>query len=141
MRALGAAVALVIAPAALAGCAALGLGETHACASWVEYLTEDQMADDADVVAVVTDVTPDGTQEFMGFDANAYTVTVEDVVEGDVEAGEQVRVVSTADTCAAQPYGEGDPMLTGSTLRLYLVEDGGLLRPLTPFAGVVVDEG
>lgn len=134
---------LALTPLALAGCtgfAVPGLVQSQECASWVEYLTEDRMADDADVVAVVTDVTPDGTERLMGFDANAYTVTVADAVAGDVEPGEQVRVVSTADTCAAQPYGEGDPMLSGATLRLYLVQDGDVLRTLTPFAGVVVAE-
>ncbi|RLK52831.1 hypothetical protein C7474_0789 [Microbacterium telephonicum] len=134
---------LALTPLALAGCAGFqvfGLGQSQECASWVDYLTEDRMADDADVVAVVTDVTSAGTERLMGFDANAYTVTVADAVTGDVEPGEEMRVVSTADTCAAHPYGEGDPMLGGATLRLYLVQDGDVLRTLTPFAGVVVEE-
>ncbi|MCT9820753.1 hypothetical protein N3K63_10710 [Microbacterium sp. W1N] len=138
---IGGAVALAAVTAALAGCGGMqvfGIGETQACASWVEYLTDEQMAEDADVVAVVGEVRPDGTEKLMGFDMNAYAVTVEKAVAGEVDAGEELRVVSTADTCAAQPYGEGDPMLTGGTLTLYLTEDGEVLRTLTPFAGVVV---
>lgn len=74
----------------------------------------------------------------LGYEANAYQVTVVDVEKGSpnlaVPGG--LRVGSTADGCSAEPYGEdGDQMLQEAPLRLYLTagEDG--LTTLTPFDG------
>lgn len=96
------------------------------------------MAESADAVIVVADIEADGTVDILGYDANAYRVTVTSVDKGAPEIGDILRVGSTADACASMPYGESgiDPMRSGETLRLYLNHVGGEWQTLTPFDGV-----
>jgi hypothetical protein len=131
---------------ALTACApldrALGLRGV-ACASWVAFTSDEERAESADAVVIVTDIVPDGTVDIMGYDANAYRVTVIDVEKGDlVVPSDPIRVGSTADACSAHPYGEsGDQMLQGDPLRLYLDRGDDIWTTLTPFDGAhLVDE-
>ncbi|QKJ21017.1 hypothetical protein HQM25_01245 [Microbacterium hominis] len=123
----------------LAGCAGIGTPpfvESRSCASWAALETHEERLAESDAVIVADTITPDGTAEVMGFDANAYRVTVAAVEKGPLEVGETVRVASTADNCAARPYGDGDPLLGDPPLRLYLTDVDGSWRTLTPFDGV-----
>lgn len=120
----------------LSGCAALPGTSSVACVSWAVYDSDEERARDADAVLVVTGIEPDGTSPVYGFDANAYTAVVVAVEKGDERVGDAVRIASTADNCAARPYGEGDPMLSAETLRVFLTRDGDMLRTLSPFDGV-----
>ncbi len=137
-RLIASAVLLPFVLVALTGCGIdrlIGLRGV-ACASWVAYESDEQRFDDADAVLVVTDIEPDGTVDIMGYDASAYRVTVVEVDKGDLIVGYTLRVGSTADNCASSPYGDGDPMLDAATLRLYLTDDEGQWRTITPFDGV-----
>jgi hypothetical protein len=115
-----------------------------ACAGWVAYESDEQRTADADAVVIATGVKPDGTVDIMGFDANAYRVTVTESIKGELAPGDTIRVGSTADNCASSEYGDGDPMLDGETLRLYLDDvegsraDERQWRTMTPFDGVQV---
>ena len=122
---------------------ALGAGVTGcaepaavACASW-PLLTSAEMADIADLVLTTDSIERSGVEEFLGVDAAAYEVVVREVTAGDADPGAVIRVVSTPDSCAANYYAEGDQLATSGLVRLYLtVEEDGLVRTLTPFAGV-----
>lgn len=123
-------VVLVLAAASLTGCS------SQSCASWVSYSSDEERARDADVVVVTDAVESDGTMNILGFDADAYRVTVAEVEKGDVVMGEVVRVGSTADNCSDAPYGSQDPLLQEGPLRLFLQRGESGLRTLTPFDGV-----
>jgi hypothetical protein len=143
---LAVAAALAAAMLALTACAPLerALGfRTIACAEWVEFTSDQERAESADAVLVVTDIVPDGTVDIMGYDANAYLVTVIDVEKGDLALPEgPVRVGSTADGCSSSPYGEsGDQMLQGDPLRLYLHRADDIWTTLTPFDGAQPVDG
>lgn len=109
-----------------------------ACAQWVGYESDEQRADDADLIVVVDDVQPDGTTMILGYSANAYLVRVSALEKGSLDdgVGARVRVGSTADSCSDSPYGEdGDQMLQDVPLRLYLNAGEGGWETLTPFDG------
>lgn len=131
-------VGLAVLSAGLAGCGADGIPfvEAQACASWVSFDTDDERAASAEAVVVTRALEPDGTERILGYDANAYVVTVDVAEKGDLRAGDTIRVGSTADNCSDRPYGDGDPMLGDGPLRLFLSEDEGQWRTLTPFDGV-----
>ncbi|MDJ1114726.1 hypothetical protein [Microbacterium dauci] len=138
-RALGV-VASVIVVFALAGCSGSLFGTGVSCAGWVSYESDEDRAADADAVVVVTDIREDGTVDILGYAANAYLVSVTESEKGPFAVGEEIRVGSTADNCSNPPYGDGDDMLDGETLRLYLTdaEDSPEWRTITPFDGVQV---
>ncbi|MEU2204858.1 hypothetical protein AB0P19_12035 [Microbacterium oleivorans] len=129
MKRAGVVVVLLVA-ASLTGCT------SQSCASWVNYESDEDRARDADVVVLTDDIEPDGTMNILGFDANAYRVTVADVEKGDVAVEEEIRVGSTADNCSDAPYGPRDPMSQDGRLRLFLHVGETGLRTLTPFDGV-----
>ncbi|EZP28116.1 hypothetical protein BW34_01093 [Microbacterium oleivorans] len=122
--------AVLLVAGTLTGCT------SQSCASWVAYESDEDRSRDADLVVVADTVVADGTMSILGFDANAYRVTIGDVEKGDASEGETIRVGSTADNCSDRPYGAGDPMLGRSALRMFLVSEGGQWRTLSPFDGV-----
>ncbi len=69
-------------------------------------------------------------------DAARYAVTVGAVEKGEAVIGETRAVVATPDACGPELYPGGDPLARASTVRLYLRFEGGVLRTLTPTAGV-----
>lgn len=140
MRRAAAIIALAVLGAALAGCANLLGATSRICVSWAAYETEDDLARDAQAIVTVTDIGRDGSEQYLGTDAAAYRTTVVSVERGEFAAGDELRVVSTADGCGPAYGGEEDPMLGGEVLRLYLSRDDGFWHTLTPFDGVVVTE-
>jgi len=139
MRRIVVGVLLAGALGAVAGCAAVPLlgAEGVACASWVAFETDEQRASAADLVIVATGIERDGTMEILGYDANAYTVSVAEIEKGAVDGGvgATVRVGSTADSCSARPYGDEDQMLQSEPLRLCLTRTDAGWTTLTPFDG------
>lgn len=136
---LAASVALAAAlPLSACGTAGWGPVTSVACASWAGYETDAERAAASDAVVVVTDVREEGTARIFGFDANAYRARVVVAEKGDIAVGDTIRIGSTPDTCAASPYGEGDPMLSGDPLRVFLSDDGAAEGwwTLSPFDGV-----
>ncbi|MFJ6678566.1 hypothetical protein ACIQLK_05475 [Microbacterium sp. NPDC091382] len=133
------AVGLVVLGVALAGCDGVRLPfvEVQACASWVSYETDEERAAGSQAVVVTSSVEPDGMTRIMEYDTNVYLVTVDVAEKGNIAAGDRIRVASTADACGA-PYGDadGDPMLDSGPLRLFLYDEGGTWRTITPFDGV-----
>ena len=111
---------------------------TQACASWVSFETDAERAAGSQAVVVTSSAEPDGTARIMEYDTNVYLVTVDAAEKGDIAVGDRIRVASTADACGTYPYGDagGDPMLGPAPLRLFLDEEGGTWRTITPFDGV-----
>ena len=134
------AVGLVVLGVALTGCDGVRLPfvEVQACASWVSYETDEERAAGSQAVVVTSSVESDGTTRIMEYDTNVYLVTVDVAEKGDIAAGDKIRVASTADACGTYPYGDaaGDPMLGSTPLRLFLFDEGGTWRTITPFDGV-----
>lgn len=134
------AVGLVALGVGLAGCEGgrLPFVPAQACASWVDFETDEERAADAQAVVVTSSVEPDGTTRIMEYDTNTYLVTVDAVEKGEIAVGERIRVASTADACGTYPYGDagGDPMLGATPLRLFIYDEGGTWRTITPFDGV-----
>lgn len=126
--------AIAIAAGGLSGCALFET--TVTCVSWVVFDSDEDRTRDADLVVVTDAVSPDGTMKIYDFEANAYQVEIGDVEKGDLRPGDTIRVGSTADNCSDRPYGDGDPMLGDGSLRLFLSEDEGQWRTLTPWDGV-----
>lgn len=128
---------IVILLAVLTGSA--GCSTAVACASWVSFPSDEERADASDAVIVVDEVVADGSMSILGYAAHAYQVQVAATEKGDLVVGEMVRVGSTADACAAEPYdneGAGDPLLGELPLRLYLTHGETGWRTITPFDGV-----
>ena len=112
--------------------------QAQACPSWVAYETDEERTEAADAVVVVTDIEADGTGRYLGVDANAHRVRVIDAAKGPHRADDVIRVISSADPCGGALYAEGDPMLAGETLRLFLTRDDEGWSTLTPFDGVSI---
>jgi|GEM_PF-6475871 len=114
----------------LTGCSSVS------CAQWVAFESDEQRTESADLVAVVADIRADGDMPIMGSLARAYLARVVEVTKGDAVIGDDIRIGSTADNCASDPYGEGDQMLLGDPLRVYLTAGEQGYTTLTPFDGV-----
>ncbi len=114
--------------------------QAQACPSWVGYETDEERTDAADAVVVVTDIEADGTGPYLGVEANAYRARVIESLKGPHRADDDIRVISSADPCGGALYADGDPMLGGDTLRLFLHRDDDGWNTLTPFDGVYVVE-
>ncbi|WP_207455904.1 hypothetical protein [Desertivibrio insolitus] len=128
--------ALAVAAATLAapGCAG---ATSAACMSWADYSGEPDLRRDAQAIVIVDQVMDAGLARIGDANADAYDVVIRSVEKGDLEVGETIRVVATADGCGPERYPEGDPFeRLEPPLRLYLVPEGDVWRTLTPLDGV-----
>lgn len=143
MRRTGLVRAITVGAALVAGLGMSGCAAGESCYDWVPFETYErgealeQMSEEAVVVVVVTDAVPVGTERWSGVNANVWDVRIDSTVKGGVVEGEQLRVMSTPETCSSSAtYPDGDPLDVSGPVRLYLSDDEGRLRTLTPFAGV-----
>ncbi|MGO2660459.1 hypothetical protein [Mycetocola reblochoni] len=116
------------------GTSACAPGGAEECASWPELSSEQQRTDASQLVVIGTVDERDGDERMLGVDAAAWTVTVDETLKGDAEAGSRIRVVSTPETCGSGDW--SDPLDTDTPLVLYLVgDDQGNWATVTPFDG------
>lgn len=142
-------VAAVLGVTVLGGCTT-----TETCVDWVAYDDDEARIADADLVADVRVVERDGTEEMFGYEANAWTVEVDDVVspldDADIRTGDRLRVVATPVTCSDASYPDGDPLDVDGDVRVYLTNaeasgaeglSDGSWSLITPYDGVGPVEG
>jgi hypothetical protein len=116
------------------GCALLGPGES--CVEWVQYESDERLREAVDAVIVVEAPERDGDAWLHGAPMHAYRVEALAVEQGDVAVGDELRVVSMAQTCSGADYPDGDPLDDDGPLRLFLQQIDGVWRTPTPYAGV-----
>ncbi|WP_277210249.1 hypothetical protein [Isoptericola croceus] len=132
--------AWVVASVLAAAAACTADDGSQVCFDWAVHDTPAQAAQDALVVrGAVTGAAGEGTA--WGVRATRWDVAVEEVLAGEgVEAGQQVTVLSSPETCngGRGPYPAGDPLDVDGEVIVILHDDAELgLRTVTPFDGVV----
>lgn len=123
-----------------AGCSGWPPLQATACPSWVHFETPADAVEDSDAVFLGTVTGLDGTARYLEVGMSAWSVRVDEVLEGDaVSPGDSVRVVSTADPCSGTAvYDDGDPLdAEGEQLLIFVHELEGALYTLTPYQGVL----
>ncbi|GAA1985999.1 hypothetical protein GCM10009718_24230 [Isoptericola halotolerans] len=121
--------------------AACGAGDgDETCFDWAVHDTPVQAAQDALVVRGAV-VGAAGEGAAWGVRAARWDVAVDEVLAGEgVEAGQQVTVLSSPETCngGRGPYPVGDPLDVDGEVVVLLHDDAELgFRTVTPFDGVV----
>ena len=125
-------------PAALIGAAGLfcvvGLSgcATGTCVSWVDYDTVQAAYDDSELVVMGTALPSTGTVTLFGMNVPQHEIAVDEVLKGD-HTGPLV-VAAAPETC---PGPGTDRLNIDETVILFLHNDGGTWRTITPYDGVV----
>ena len=136
MRGRGFAAALVV---------AAGLGmltacvRTETCVSWVDYETAQDAFDDTALVVVGTAEPAGAMRNVFGTDVPVYAIDVAETLKGS--APDRLEVTPTPLTCMGDGVSEFvdgvDPLATSDELILFLYDDEGSWRTITPYDGVL----
>ena len=126
--------ALLVLP--LAGCAE----STSVCVDYVDFETPAATAAGVAVVVVGTVVGTAGQRTIYGEPAPVHRFAIESVLKGDVPGdATEIDVASVPQSCNGEergPFPDGDPLDTGERVELFLSEEGGAYRTITPWDGV-----
>lgn len=129
-----AALASVLLLLPLPGCTLPSIVTSQACASWVDFTTPVDAADEADAVALGRIVDQAGNTTYEGITTNTWNVEVDEWLKGDGEG--EIIVTSLPRTC-------GDDRDTMSRFQsveelvLFLRDDESGWQTITPFQGAV----
>ena len=131
-----------MASALLSGCT--GPVESGTCVDWVSYETDDAMAVDATLVVEGQVVRQTGEVELFGETAPEYEVRVDDVVKGQADPGDVIRVALTPETCAGDDATSPPGLDVDRAYTLYLEEVDGATdawSTITAMQGAVPADG
>lgn len=136
MRGRGFAAALVV---------AAGLGMLTACVrmetcvSWHVYDDPQAAFDDTALVVAGTAEPTGATRNVFGTDVPVYAIDVDETIKGS--APDRLEVTPTPLTCMGEgvsDFVDGvDPLATSDELILFLYDDAGSWRTITPYDGVL----
>ena len=121
--------------AALSGCAT----STSVCVDWVDFATPADAAVDAQLVLVGTVTGSAPQRQLFYLPAPVHRIAVESVLKGQLPAGtREIDVASVPQTCngEAGAFPDGDPLETDQRVEIFLFEEDGEYRLITPFDGV-----
>jgi hypothetical protein len=132
--------AFAVALAVAAGFGMLtGCTTVETCVSWVDYETAQDAFDDTALVVVGTATPTGGTRNVFGTDVPVYAIDVDETLKGS--APDRLEVTPTPLTCMGDGVSEFvdgvDPLATSDELILFLYDDEGSWRTITPFDGVL----
>ena len=134
MKLLALATAAGLVVAGLSGCGSY----TSACVDWVDFVTPADAAADAQYVLVGSVVGSAPNRHLFYLPAPVHRFVVDEVLKGDLSAGDEIEVASVPQTCngEAGAFPEGDPLETDQRVEIFLFEEDGEFRLITPFDGV-----
>jgi hypothetical protein len=109
------------------------------CVSWVDYETAQDAFDDTALVVVGTAEPTGGTRNVFGTNVPVYAIDVAETLKGS--APDNLEVTPTPLTCMGDGVSEFvdgvDPLATSDELILFLYDDEGSWRTITPYDGVL----
>ena len=126
-------VAVLVLP--VAGCTTT---TTTVCVDSIGPLSTAEAGEQAAIVVVGTVTGSAGERSIYQESSPVHGFSVEAVVKGELDATE-IEVAAVPITCngPAGPFPDGDPLDTDDRVELFLVDDDGQYRLLTPWDGVV----
>ncbi len=135
MRRRGFAAALVVAT----GFGMLTACTSGTCVSWHVYDSPQALFDDTALVVVGTAEPTGATRDVFGTDVPVYEIDVAETLKGS--APDPLEVAPAPLTCMGDGVSEFvdgiDPLATADELVLFLYDDAGSWRTLSPFEGVL----